>query len=204
MTGSNMGEGRPTLRGRATRWTAAAAVAALTMAACGGSGSTERLEGTEETPDSTQAAAAQAAESETTTVEAGETAPTEPEAQAESAGQRLEVSGGSTDPWSADATCWWNPDNSAPASTLWLVESVENDEVEEEMTVLYVWPMSIEDDSEPSLIGTIIEPNGNLLVVIDADASSDGDTVTVLMDVHEGLKSAEDPADYTLTVTCNL
>ncbi len=50
--------------------------------------------------------------------------------------------------------------------------------------------------------GSIVEPGGNVLVVIGVEPSWDGETITLMTDVHSGLKGADAPPDHTLTVTC--
>ncbi len=122
----------------------------------------------------------------------------------ESSGQQIEINGGPAGPWSAVGTCLWNPDNTGPASSLWVVEDSEDDGLPGELTILYVWPFVIEDDTEPALIGSIVEPDENLLTVIEADASFDGTTLTLLASVHNGIKTFDDPPDFVLTITCPL
>lgn len=137
-------------------------------------------------------------------VEVAETAPPEtapPEtAPAADAGSVVRVSGGTTDPWEIAGYCEWTPDNTGGASSLYVVEDTDEAR-DEEITILEVWPFNIEDDSETSIIGSIVEPGGNLLTVIDVDPSFDGTTITLLVGVVNGVNFSETP-EFTVTVTC--
>lgn len=170
--------------------------AVLLLAACGSSADDEATtELTNEAPVDAgdgEATATTEVAAETTVAE---TAPPEP------AGSVVRVSGGSTEPWEIPGYCEWTPDNDGPASSLYVVEDTD-DERTEGLTILEVWPISIEDDSTTSIIGSIEEPDGNALFVIGVEPSFDGETITLLTDVHSGLKGADDPPDFTLTITC--
>lgn len=114
----------------------------------------------------------------------------------------IRVSGGSTDPWEIAGTCEWTPDNTSAASQLWAVTDVEDDR-EEDLTILEAWPVVVEDDTETVLVGSIVEPGGNVLVVTDAESTFDGETVTVAADVYNvGNLGSADPPDFNVTVTC--
>ena len=178
-------------------WARSVCVVAVAMlaASCGSS---------EPTIEENASAASSALEAQSSDTTELATETTIAAAEPEQSGSQIVIAGGSGDTWSAVGTCTWTPDNTGAASTLWVVEDSDEDGLDGELTMLYVWPMSIEDDSEPVLIGSIVEPNGTLLTVIGAEASADGGALTVLAEVHEGVKSADDPSDYLLTISCPL
>ncbi len=172
------------------------ATSVLLLAACGSSDDDaggEPAELTNQAPDDAGSDTA----TETTTAD---TAPPETAAP-ESADPVVRVSGGTTDPWEIAGNCVWTPDNTGAASSLYIVEDIDEDR-EEEITILEAWPFQLEEDSVSLVIGSIVEPGGNLLTVLDVEASSDGETITLLADVHNGIKTFDDPPDFTLTVTC--
>lgn len=126
---------------------------------------------------------------------------TAPPAADETAVSVIQVSGGPTGPWEINGRCSWTPDNTAPASFLYDVESL-NSETEATVSVFEAWAFDVEENPDPFQIGTILEPAGNILFVIGIEPSYDGETMTLLVDTHEGLKAEGVPPDYTLTMTC--
>lgn len=174
----------------------------LLLGACGSSDGDEATTDVADAQDSGADAETDTATSETTVADVAadttvETAPPETAA----AGSVVRVSGGSTDPWEIDGYCEWTPDNTGAASSLYVVEDTD-DERDEEITILEVWPFNIEDDSETSIIGSIVEPGGSLLSVIDVEPSFDGTNITLLVGVVSGVNFSETP-EFTVTVTCN-
>ena len=170
--------------------------ALLLVAACGSS------DGSDDAADATDVAPESANDEESaTTIETAETTVTTAAPEAAPAGSLVRVSGGTTDPWEIAGNCLWTPDNTGAASSLYVVEDID-DEREEEITILEVWPRQLEEDSETGIIGSILEPGGNLLTVLDVEPSFDGETITLMTDVHNGIKTFDDPPDFTLTITC--
>lgn len=167
------------------------------VSACGSSGgSGDTSDFTNLVPDESGGEASDT----TTAATTGETSPPET-AVPEPADSLVRVSGGTTDSWEIAGYCQWTPDNTGAASSLYVVEDVDDDR-EEQITILEVWPIDLQEDSETGIIGSIIEPGGNLLTVLDIQPSFDGETITLLADVHDGIKTFDDPPDFTLTVTC--
>lgn len=146
----------------------------------------------EESGDEASATTAPAATAETLPPETAAPGP---------ADSLVRVSGGTTDPWEIAGYCQWTPDNTGAASSLYVVEDIDDDR-DEEITILEVWPMQLEEDSESLIIGSLLEPGGNLLTVLDVEASFDDGIITLLADVHNGIKTFDDPPDFTLTITC--
>jgi len=118
----------------------------------------------------------------------------------ETEGATVRVSGGTTDPWEIAGNCQWTPDNTGAASSLYVVEDTD-DTREEEIGIFEVWPISLDDDSETSIIGSIVEPGGGLLSVIDVEPSFDGTTITLQVGVVTGVNFSETP-EFIVTVTC--
>ncbi len=172
------------------------ATSVLLFAACGSSDD----DAAGESAELTNQVPADAGSETTTETTTAETAPPET-APPESADPVVRVSGGTTDPWEIAGNCVWTPDNTGAASSLYIVEDVDDDR-EEAITILEAWPFELKEDSVSLIIGSIVEPGGNLLTVLDVEASSDGETITLLADVHNGIKTFDDPPDFTLTITC--
>ncbi len=162
------------------------------LAACGSSEPAEIVEAPDESPVTTEPSGQAADDTAPTTVEEPTTEAPVEDVVDDSA---IQVSGGVAGPWTTTGGCAWNPDASGVAAIVWEVFSSEANASDGEVTVLFLWPLVIEDDSEPGVLGSIVEPDGNLLLVIGAEASSDGSTLTVLADVSDGL---------TVTITCDL
>ncbi len=177
------------------------AAAAMVAAAGCGSGTDEPAAQDSSSEASTpgESAAATTAAPEQETEEATTVA-----AEPDPSGQQIEISGGPAGSWNASGSCSWTPDNVGPASSLWVVEDFGEDGLPGQLTVFLAWPFVLEDDTEPALIGSIVEPDDNLLTVIDADASFDDGTLTVVANVHDGIKTFDDPPDFVVTITCAL
>lgn len=113
----------------------------------------------------------------------------------------MRVTGGPGDPWELPGVCEWNPENTGAASVVLSIKDTD-EELTQDVDIFEVWPVTVEDDSETALLGFVTNPGGMMLVLIDADVTSDGETITVIANAHEGFKTFDDPPDHTLTITC--
>ena len=60
------------------------------------------------------------------------------------------------------------------------------------------------EDTTPFVTGSFVDADGGVFVVIDAEDVSDGSNLIVNFGMHDGVKTIDDPIDFTATVTCEL
>ncbi|NNE72977.1 MAG: hypothetical protein HKN26_04885, partial [Acidimicrobiales bacterium] len=124
-----------------------------------------------------------------------------PAAPAEPDGAPVALSFDDGRSWSLDGSCMYNPDASGPASSTWWADGVSEDGAE--LNAIEAFPID-PDKTEPVLIASFVDDADQLYTGKGAEVTADGSTMTVTMELFEGLANAEDPADVTATITCSV
>jgi len=103
--------------------------------------------------------------------------------------------------WSLDGDCQYAPDNTGVAAIIWSVTGA--DAAGAELNALLVMPLDPEDTT-PALIGSFFDADSNPFVFLEAEATPEGSNLVLTVEMHNGFKTKDDPADLTATVTCRL
>lgn len=103
--------------------------------------------------------------------------------------------------WTLDGVCVHTPDNTGAAAALWRVEVEAADGAS--FIAIKAFPFDPEDTT-PFLTGSFVDADDNVFVVIEAEDVSDGSNLILTLGMHDGVKTIDDPVDFTATVTCGV
>ncbi len=177
------------------RFTILLCVSALAIASCGSD------EGTDSpTTTSTDSGEVAATATSTTSVDS----PTETTTTIDTAtGERnIELVFDDGRSWTFVGECEYTPDNSGPATALWSMEGEAADGASFGAIMAFPFDPAATD---PVLIGTMLDADENVYVMIESEDVSDGSNLILNLGLHDGIfKTLDDPIDITATVTCEL
>ena len=103
--------------------------------------------------------------------------------------------------WTLDGVCVHTPDNTGAAAALWRIEVEAADGAS--FIAIEAFPFNSEDTT-PFLTGSFVDADDNVFVVIEAEDVSDGSNLILNLGMHDGVKTLDDPIDFTATVTCGV
>lgn len=103
--------------------------------------------------------------------------------------------------WTLDGVCVHTPDNTGAAAALWRIEVEAADGAS--FIAIKAFPFDPENTT-PFLTGSFVDADDNVFVVIEAEDVSDGSNLILNLGMHDGVKTMDDPIDFTATVTCGV
>ena len=103
--------------------------------------------------------------------------------------------------WTLEGVCSYTPENTGAGAALWSVEVQAADAAS--LIAVSAFPFDPEN-TIPFVTGSFVDADDNVFVVIEAEDVSDGSDLIVNFGMHDGVKTIDDPIDFTATVTCEL
>lgn len=104
--------------------------------------------------------------------------------------------------WTFEGVCTYTPDNTGPASALWNIEGEAADG--SAFNAIMAFPFD-PAKTTPVLIGTMVDAEENVFVLIEAEDVSEGSKLILNLGLHDNpFRSFDDPIDVTATATCDL
>jgi hypothetical protein len=181
------------------RFTMLLSIAALALSSCGAD------EASSATPTTATAAGtvATTAAAPPGTEPAAETTTTTAPAEIESGGTgQVEVVFDDGRSMTFEGTCEYTPDNSGPAAALWSIDAVAADGA----TFIAIMAFPFDPaNTDPVLIGNIVDADENVFVLIESEDVSDGSNLILNLGLHDSLfRTVDDPIDLTAVATCGL
>ena len=176
------------------RFTILLCISMFAFASCGGDDA-----GTEATTTSTVPGdVATTAASTTSTESSNETTTTTADAATGNGNIELVFDDGRS--WTFVGSCVYTPNNSGPASALWNIEGEAADGAS--FGAIMVFPFDPANNT-PVLIGTMVDADENVFVVVESEDVSDGSNLILNLGLYDNVfRAVGDPIDITATVTC--
>jgi hypothetical protein len=179
-------------------------ISMVVLASCGGDGdgdgdavpatSTTSASSDQDAGTETAATSGESSDETTTTTEPPTQEPVPGQQQAE-----LVFDDGRS--WALEGVCSYTPENTGAAAALWSVEVQAADAAS--LIAISAFPFDAENTT-PFVTGSFVDADDNVFVVIEAEDVSDGSDLILSFGMHDGVKTIDDPIDFTATLTCEV